>query len=846
MSSQPSEAGSCEAKTNKVAVVVIHGVGETYEGWIDENLVPRLEAWLAYRGLESQYNQEDPDYINGQLDKPSLMIPVLCGGDQGTADRRWITVSLGGDQEFAAFCRCVDRLDLAGKKEFESLKARLSHRDDLVNELWEIVKLRKTEEFLSALKAAGVPTGYAFNPDSEVNRVRDPDNTKDPAATWKSFTRYWRLPEREVVLTEMFWADLSYGGGIILTRILSMIELFLEAPYVLGRAFLGSGGGVLEKFIRKLVLAANWVMRWPIAGLNAAIFAACFAAIVLSQFDRLDMLPAAVTGTLLGVALIGRKAALVWRHDKPGLSDLGLAAFMFALMLAAWVAASCIVTGEYVAAPAKDAVVTYLNISVRVLLGFWFLWSALNVVAVVVVSLVAVARYLWWLPKRIVDKARAADWWRSNIQPLARPAAAIGSGVLMGIVWKLVLAALGLLVIALLGGMEGKTLANCSPPDLSIVEVVFNLGGYNSDNSCQLVFANQHLNNVLTLNFIAAVGVVLALLFVMGWRRAAAELDQLAAEGGTLVMPRLIAHPVLISMLFAVSAAGFWVFYFWPYLAGTAKPENFIGAGLGGTLPPAIGLVIFASLLSLAAEYSSNVVHIGRDLVDHQYYRNEKTIPARLHAKLAKKADADTEVKARVPLQSNGPDYLRRMRIQRRLEALIEDVVQYQDANRLIFFAHSQGTVILHDYLLNVNGAMLANLKGRQRLNGMQVDVLTFGSPLGHIYRYYYDEYSRPVAAEAADLENMVRVDSWTNMWRVDDPIGRHLHDMPNIKNAGKLYNKGIGLGGHTDYWRSPEVCAALWALIEGRSPACTPQPGSMADALRVNQMPPLFDRKQG
>ena len=846
---QSPQSGQEKKLQETVAVVVIHGVGEAVEGWIDSGLIPRMQTWLAYGGLEKIY---DPKAIGSEADKPTLVIEVQCGGDESKARQRWISVSLDNDRAFESFCKCVGLEQLLFKDEYAGRDQRFQNRDQLIDEVWDKIyedKSVRSEDLLKKLHAANVPAAYAFCAESSVSRVRDPEKRGDPAATWRSFTRAWESPSHKVIVTEMFWADLSYGGGIILQRLLSMIELFLEAPFVLGRAFVGDSEGLLDKVIAKLILAANWLMRWPLAGLNAAIFACCFTAVVLSQFGRLDLLPIGVIATLLLVANAGRKAMLAWRHEKPGLSDLGLTTMVCSVALAAIVALWCLVSGEWLSFEPQATAVSCLNISVRIILGFWFFWSTLNVAGVIIVSLVAAGRYLVWLYQRLFDQAKAPDSWKTKIQPLARPGAAIGVGVLIGIIWKLVLSALGLLIIPILADTACKPQTNgVLPPDMSIIDIVFNLGGNANGNACQLVYANQHLSNVLVLNFIAALGVGLAVIFIVGWRQALKEIYPGHAQDGTLVIPRLIAHPVLIAMLFAVSCLGFEVFYVLPF--GQDKPSSLIGRGLDFVMmPPSVGLALFAFAMALVAEFSSNIIHIGRDLVDHQYYRNETTRPAQLYAMMARWAGMAPEPEAKP--DPNGPagekktdsrNYIRRMRIQRRLEALIEEVIRYQEADRIVFFAHSQGTVILHDYLLNTNDAFAGDLPGRESLKKMRIDVLTIGSPLKHIYRYYYDDYSQP--DDALSAHGIICVDSWTNMWRIDDPIGQDVHDMPNIKQ-GSIVNIGIPPGGHTDYWRDGQVCRALWALIEGRDPVVAVRQGPMADELKISHsMPPLASWK--
>ena len=350
-------------RPEKVGIVVIHGVGETEAGWIDTYLVPEIEKWSAYDRVAGLARKDQPDDRKRKnLTGHELVISARASDD------KWIAVGLDHDDDFAAFSNVIGLRWLPEDAKYKSRDSRLKNCDELVNLISAEIKTATSEEWLGRLRRAFVPSTPAFRPESEVNKVRDPKSSH-PGTTWKSYTRRWPLPGREVIMTEMFWADLSHGRGLILARLSSLIELFLEAPFVLGRAFLGGNVGRFENMIRKLILASNWIMRWPIAGLNASIFSACFAAMALRQFDRLDLLPLVVIVALLAVAAIGLLSSSQLQHRRPGLADIGLASFVSALGLAAVVAVAWALGGP----EAMRSPPTYLAISIRLILFFWFL-----------------------------------------------------------------------------------------------------------------------------------------------------------------------------------------------------------------------------------------------------------------------------------------------------------------------------------------------------------------------------------------------------------------------------------------------------------------------------------------
>ena len=67
---------------------------------------------------------------------------------------------------------------------------------------------------------------------------------------------------------ELFWSDLSLTGHGYFTNFLVMMQLFYEAPLVLGAAFLRQKQIGLRAALHTIVRVANWLLRWPITGLN--------------------------------------------------------------------------------------------------------------------------------------------------------------------------------------------------------------------------------------------------------------------------------------------------------------------------------------------------------------------------------------------------------------------------------------------------------------------------------------------------------------------------------------------------------------------------------------------------
>src|SRR5262249_22184219 len=147
-------------------------------------------------------------------------------------------------------------------------------------------------------------------------------------------------------------------------------------------------------------------------------------------------------------------------------------------------------------------------------------------------------------------------------------------------------------------------------------------------------------------------------------------------------------------------------------------------------------------LLQTFYNSSAGIIHIARDVVDHQYQKS---------------AAADLVDWGLSDGGREAAEFPRRHQIAGRLDSLMETLVAGGVLDRLIFLTHSQGTVVAFDYLRSDSSAL--SQVG-------EIHVITLGSPLSHLYAHYFDEYRQPV--DFAGLRDNVR--SWTNFWRLDDP----------------------------------------------------------------------------
>ena len=760
----------------RIGVVVVHGVGDTVEGWIDSDLVPQFEKWRAYDSIGAIERKEE-----GFAQFFSVR-----------AEDRYIAIGLADDDDFRNFCQIAGLQALLDDEDFKTRDARVTNRDELKVRLSGALRRRPAAEWVRLLNARQIPAALAFNAASEVHRVRDP-RSSNAYSTWESFTRKLPLEGRDVQISEFYWADLSKVGNTNLTRLTALVQLFLESPYVLGQAFLDDSETGIHWVIRKLIATSNWVMRWPIAGLNVAIFFTAFAIIALRALGITNYLPETIAALLGIVAVAGFLLSGKWTDRKVGLSDLALAASVNAVFLLIIHAYGLV----YAPFDGPNQLWYYLIISVAFILIAWILWTTLLIVPVVLTIAIWLKRMIW-------------PWGRQT-PPLVRPAAAISLSLVLGMFWKFLLATLGILVIQKLMADEPGVFKDCPSYE--------GLAGWTvkeTADPCGLPLINHILLIIGSFNGAAIVWTALAVLAVVLVRKAGVTLFRERARNGTLRLPRLIANPIIVGALFLCALLNFG-FLLVPALRQTdlaqrlydlvpTWPLNLASTG-------ALALFVFYVLLARLVEMSNGFVHIGRDLVDHQYKPDEKQFMRRLQTLSASRQDRPPAEDGTVA-KPNGAGFGRRRRIQARLEALIDEVIAGKGFDRLIFFGHSQGSVIAHDYLLNHN-ELIEKSKYDALAGVKQIDVITIGSPLTHIYRHYFMDYDAIADEKVPGGVLGPKIKSWTNMYRVDDPIGHEVNILAMIDNVG------IGPGGHMDYWKEDPVCAKLWSLImnTGKAP---------------------------
>lgn len=143
-----------------------------------------------------------------------------------------------------------------------------------------------------------------------------------------------------------------------------------------------------------------------------------------------------------------------------------------------------------------------------------------------------------------------------------------------------------------------------------------------------------------------------------------------------------------------------------------------------------------------------------------------------------------------VPSHGTPVSVLRRRRLERVLDLLLENC----DRTNLLIVAHSQGTVVALDALRD--GVLERKCAGAvDRLR-----ILTVGSPISHIYQHYFEHLYPCISIESLELDTLAGGLEWINVYRADDYVGRLIG---GVQPALPLNVELPELGGHNRYWKA-------------------------------------------
>jgi hypothetical protein len=631
-------------------------------------------------------------------------------------------------------------------------------------------------------RLATQPGAPKFENHSEVYDLPDRGRNR-PNLRFKAFVRRGHTQTGDnLAVMEMTWADLSRIGNGTLANALVMLKLFYEAPQVLGECFFDKTRNVFATVLGNLIRLANWILRWPITGLNIVALV-CALALLLRQrmLDTPDLqplflfsLPQVMMALLASLAVLSLLFAR-WRvYRDIALTDIGMSTAMFAALSAA----AILVTQQVMPPDDLTNPAIYLMAAGVVIFGFWLIWNYAMLIAILSLGALAVQQ---WFEK---DKTERV--------PIIRPVAAVSLSVAQGVIYKIVIALLWIFIFVTLDFNE-RTADACLNDPL---------------HACSyLADVQKNLVGIVVFNLLVVSALAVTFFLVAISRSLLRILARRTRSLASVWMPRMIVSPVAIVVLLLGTLFNLVIFYwrdaipvdFYKQVDVRLLPwQEVVKVMVGGGSALTVAFYAFRALQHAAR----GILHIGRDLVDHQF-TPRFTLSRHLLPRPAHKDVA----------------HPRRARIEARLDVLLKEVVDVEKFDRLVFIAHSQGSVILHDYL-STNRDDLAIRKARR------IDILTLGSPLSHLYQYYFAKYE---ATSAGPEALNTRLTSWTNMWRVDDPIGNRV----DLFGGNVVRNIPLRPGGHVDYWKDPEVIRAILDLIDERPVASAPL-GAATDVQEI------------
>lgn len=194
-----------------------------------------------------------------------------------------------------------------------------------------------------------------------------------------------------------------------------------------------------------------------------------------------------------------------------------------------------------------------------------------------------------------------------------------------------------------------------------------------------------------------------------------------------------------------------------------------------------MGVIFSVAVFVLGATYIRDMTKLGLDVVNH-FTRTNDEYPVR--ERIARRFDETLNLLLRptTPEAAMGP------------------------RPHLVIISHSQGTVITFDALRD---------RLRKELDDGKVasiTVLTFGSPLSHVYQHYFSSTYEPLD-EIAAIRELAKDDKrvrWFNIYRVDDYVGTYITN--SIDNFP--INVPMPPGGHIDYWNQ-DVFERLFKVKE-------------------------------
>jgi hypothetical protein len=644
---------------------------------------------------------------------------------------------------------------------------------------------------------AATRPGYSVSPANEYNRMPEPEAGNPPPVFPVIRRGAAHNSGIEIEAVELHWADLTEGQPGRVNTLLQLFRVIFESHHLVD-AMLDRSKDAVSWILRKLLWVAGWIIRGPSAALTIVTSAICalflFEPVTVTA-DVMDVRSQVllVTGAIFIGALyvfyrISRQQDYSWYDTVFWLALSALAVFALTYnnsLLGLLKHIPDLKTGperlagtQLLDCPAGSTdAACYIDGLYKVIIWGWRFWGALMLFATFLLGVAYI-------------RARVT-YDRSRLGTLSTSIAIL---IMQFMLWTTVVVSV---IYPVLNRAEAITTLREAQPiiqraiDAHQIDPASPIAKLVQVPNIELDWIGRfkfiYASAAFTILMLILAGMVLIGIRLMKARRGLRDLEQTARN-----MPRMLFNPVLVGLIILSYLVVFALVFVQPYL-----DSNQVFVTLRGYILPVAALVALI-LPFFFGRRVANVVHFARDLIDHHYQPRQETaayfIPSVFRMRLRR---------------------LRRERIQNRLNLVLEHFVQNQGYDGVIFLAHSQGSVIVYDFLRD-NGPHYT------RLGDAAPALLTFGSPLGSVYQKYFHEYA---ASKTVPLGIAARLKCWINLYRVDDYIGGRISAPPGLR----VDNHVMGMGGHTGYWTEPDIAEALDAILTGK----------VADATKPPPLPP-------
>lgn len=616
-----------------------------------------------------------------------------------------------------------------------------------------------------------------FRVDEELRVRYLPDvNAPKPDQIFPVFISSGQLASGErITFAELYWADLTKIGPGRIDAVLALFRIIFESHHFID-GMLDRTKGLGVRILRHLLLIASWMLRGPIIGLalNTAVLFWAALYILPKAAERLS--EQLLFSAFVAAVFVLSSALLIWairRGDATWYDPVSWTAVIAAFLTALFFGLHSLQIAGVSDCPGQppDCRQNYVDEIYVVLSYLWSTWGAIILLAFIIAASIAYA------------------WHRKGASSEAPPVfTALGVILLQFVLWT---AIVGTGVMPLLYRAEEiKGINVLKEKDASLsasvkgtsAERLLNVVPWDPMKSKWIdrVSFAYGFNGFMIL-CILLIGTITQLRRYRLAKRSTRDPTIDAAR-----MPRILVGSWILAVLLVVTfcqalyllvSAQIWEGEFFPLVE---KVSPALAAHMAYAVSTwkhtvfAIGWVSTLALPMLIGARLGNPVHIARDLIDHQYSRRRASILT-----MARRARDPTH-------------WPRRARIQARLMTLLDELVQKGRFDHVILAVHSQGSVIALDYLKEA-------APGNKELGGLKPDIVTFGSPLKHLYQYYFCEYG-DLKGEITTLRNSIG--RWINLYRIDDYIGTDIGGGSDLGVA----DEEIGPGGHTDYWKEDRL----------------------------------------